>query len=130
MHIYYFFLHFCMFICLPRNEIFIAPSGVQKERIKVSVLEHHTNRILTRYIFSQLIPYFYPKCWSLILKMMRIWSLIPWKTLLIRISCVLVPDHGAVIPRCVPFEAFDPIYLVTTLILKESNFRCESKLLC
>ncbi|XP_015767400.1 PREDICTED: methylthioribulose-1-phosphate dehydratase-like [Acropora digitifera] len=44
------------------NEIFIAPSGVQKERIKVSVLEHHTNRILTRYIFLQLIPYFYPKC--------------------------------------------------------------------
>ena len=65
LHIYcifiIFFLHFCMFICFPRNEIFIAPSGVQKERIKVSVFKHHTNRILTRYIFFATHPIFLPK---------------------------------------------------------------------
>jgi len=62
-------------------------------------------RVVTRYIFSQLTPYVYPKCWSLTPKTMRILIpepvfVFPWshEKLLIPIPRVVIPDPGAVIP--------------------------------
>ena len=81
-------------------------------------------RVITRYSFSSLIPYFHPKCWSLISKTMRI--LIPEPVFNVHLLWFQVPGLWSLTPA--HFRPFipDPIYLVTTFL----SLKCQEKSIC